>query len=123
MVNEFFTHTYTEVAKGTQEVLARCGGRVLLLVYPVRPGGVAWDAEAVRLHAGDVVVHAGELVSDETMPIRPGGVSVTSSAELEALLLGEYDLEARVQLPSWPHYSDVLTVWRRRRRRGRSEAG
>ena len=64
-----------------------------------------WDVQALRHYQGSTVVHVGEM--SETAH------TTTTSTLFKKLLTAAFVEVARVELPSWPHGSDALTIWRR----------
>ena len=54
------------------------------------------------------MAHVGEL--------EPYFGARTTSPEFAAALRDGFELRQTVELPTWPHMRDTLTIWRRRRR-------
>mmetsp|Transcript_20934 Transcript_20934/g.39793 ORF Transcript_20934/g.39793 Transcript_20934/m.39793 type:complete len:320 (+) Transcript_20934:127-1086(+) len=85
--------------------------RTLLLCWPVRPGGLPWDVEALQRFRGDTVIHVGEW-ADSTALVEPVHGQTTSLAFQNALQISFKQID-RVPIPNWPWCRDVVTVWKR----------
>ena len=99
---------------GDQRKAALHPGHALLLVWPYSDAEAEmphardsdpWDVQALRHYQGSTVVHVGEM--SETAH------TTTTSTLFKKLLTAAFVEVARVELPSWPHASDALTIWRR----------
>lgn len=116
-----FSHAAVDEGDGAAVAAAR-SGHTLLLVWPHSLAQLAaatssttadaassgpWDVRALRAYAGDVIAHVGEL--------EPHFGAKTTSAEFAAALRDGFELVQTVELPTWPHMRDALTIWRRRR--------
>jgi hypothetical protein len=105
---------------------AACPQRALVLMYPFKEGGAAWDAAALAAYAGDVVIHAGALAwrqpgseraackleTDDLFFDAESG-DTTSRPFQEALRKG-FTLQETVPLPRFPYSADTLTIWKRK---------
>ena len=89
-------------------------GHALLLVWPYSDSEAAapwardqepWDVQALRSFQGSTVAHVGDL--------SPHAHTVTTSKAFKQLLTARFREVVRVDLPSWPHSEDALTIWKR----------
>lgn len=112
--NMYFHRQFTEVLLGDHSKAATHPGHALLLVWPfsdeeakspwardVEP----WDVRALRLYGGSTVIHVGEM--DEQADV------CTTSKLFKQLLTAAFRQVRSIDLPTWPHGNDVLTIWRR----------
>jgi len=112
--NPYFNRQYTEVLPGHHGKVALHPGHALLLVWPYSDSEAAapwardqepWDVQALRSFQGSTVAHVGDL--------SPHAHTVTTSKAFKQLLTARFREVVRVDLPSWPHSEDALTIWKR----------
>ena len=113
--NLYFSRTFTEVLLGDGDKASEYPDHALLLVWPYSEqeaaapwahGSEPWDASALAAYKGSVVAHVGELEED--------AANVTTSLPFKQRLAADFCLESSLELPSWIHCSDRLTIWRRK---------
>ena len=61
--------------------------------------------QALRSFQGTTVAHVGDM--------NQHAHTVTTSKAFKQLLTASFLEVARVDLPSWPHSQDTLTIWKR----------
>ncbi len=112
--------------------------RALMLSWPYRKedGSDTWDAVAVSRFKGDHIIHIGIMTDDisrydpeddvvdfKIVPLKDkkpeyGGKnrkSWTTSEECEIAIKSSFICRKRLELPTWPHHQNVLTVWKRKK--------
>ena len=112
--NPYFNRQFTEVLAGDQAKAALHPGHALLLVWPYSDSEAEtpwardqdpWDVQALRSFQGTTVAHVGDM--------NQHAHTVTTSKAFKQLLTASFLEVARVDLPSWPHSQDTLTIWKR----------
>lgn len=83
----------------------------LMLCWPVRPGGLAWDADVLANFPGSTVLHVGEW-AERTLLKEPHH-GQTTSLRFQKAIEQDFRLVERISIPSWPWCADELTVWQR----------
>ncbi|KAK3267564.1 hypothetical protein CYMTET_23891 [Cymbomonas tetramitiformis] len=83
----------------------------LMLCWPVRPGGLAWDADVLAKFPGSTVLHIGEWAK-RTLLTEPHH-GQTTSLRFQQAIEQDFRLVERIPIPSWPWCADELTVWQR----------
>eukprot|EP00928_Gymnodinium_smaydae_P042639 TRINITY_DN28686_c0_g1_i1.p1 TRINITY_DN28686_c0_g1~~TRINITY_DN28686_c0_g1_i1.p1 ORF type:complete len:407 (-),score=38.66 TRINITY_DN28686_c0_g1_i1:499-1719(-) len=128
--NPFFTACFGEVCRGGPEVLSNKSNerRALLLAWPHSDIERAahsspntelttpWDAACLDAFQGDVVLYIGEW-ERQSAPL--SGPGLTSSSEFQTRLRRDFKCIERVALPNWLHVRDDMSVWQRRRSKGK----
>ena len=112
--NPYFNRQFTEVLPGDHGKAALHPGHALLLVWPYSDSEAEtpwardrdpWDVQALRSFQGSTVAHVGDM--------NQHAHTVTTSKAFKHLLTASFREVARVDLPSWPHSHDALTIWKR----------
>ena len=112
--NPYFNRQFTDVLPGDHGKAALHPGHALLLVWPYSDYEAdtpwardqdPWDVQALRSFQGSTVVHVGDM--------NQHAHTVTTSKAFKQLLTASFLEVARVELPSWPHSHDALTIWKR----------
>ena len=112
--NPYFNRQYTEVLPGDHGKAALHPGHALLLVWPYSDSEAEapwardkdpWDVQALRSFQGSTVAHVGDM--NEHAP------TVTTSTAFKQLLTASFREVERIDLPSWAHSHDSLTIWKR----------
>ena len=64
-------------------------------------------------YSGTHVIHVGELFSDANLSLDQAPWGRSSSPEFQQRLASEYHCVLKIELPSWLHVRDTLSVWKR----------
>jgi hypothetical protein len=69
--------------------------------------------QCLEHYSGTYVIHVGELFSDANLSLDQAPFGRSSSPEFQQRLASEYHCVLKVELPSWLHVRDTLSVWKR----------
>ena len=116
---------WADVLKGTEDLVATCPQRTLLLVWPTR--GAAWAAEGVLAYhqaggrcvayvgepaggrTGDEMLHKLLGTATECISCRYGVVDSPCTCDVPQC----YEQRVSVKLPHWPGFDDDLSIHHR----------
>ena len=104
------------VVEGGPEEAARHPDRTLVLMWPDYHGHGSYGLACLRQYAGARLALVGEW-RGRTFGAYTAGIPETGqsfSAEFQAAVEAEFQLEQNIRLPNWPYYLDTLMVWRRK---------
>ncbi|CAJ1963015.1 unnamed protein product [Cylindrotheca closterium] len=100
------------VKQGGPVSLKNHKNRALFLCYPDEDGE-GMGAQCLEHYTGTHVIHVGETILDATLSMDQAPWGRSSSSEFQARLAGEYHCILKVELPSWLHVRDSISVWKR----------
>lgn len=100
------------VQQGGPTSLKKHKDRALFLCYPDEDGE-GMGEQCLEHYAGKYVIHVGESFLDANLSMDQAPWGRSSSSEFQTRLAAEYHCILKVELPSWLHVRDSISVWKR----------
>ncbi|KAL3942345.1 MAG: hypothetical protein SGBAC_003444 [Bacillariaceae sp.] len=100
------------VKKGGPTHLKKHKDRALFLCYPDEDGE-GMGEQCLEHYSGKYVIHVGETILDANLSMDQAPWGRSSSSEFQTRLAAEYHCILKVNLPSWLHVRDSISVWKR----------
>eukprot|EP00526_Cylindrotheca_closterium_P012148 CAMPEP_0113639930 /NCGR_PEP_ID=MMETSP0017_2-20120614/20955_1 /TAXON_ID=2856 /ORGANISM="Cylindrotheca closterium" /LENGTH=460 /DNA_ID=CAMNT_0000551183 /DNA_START=20 /DNA_END=1402 /DNA_ORIENTATION=- /assembly_acc=CAM_ASM_000147 len=100
------------VQHGGPESLEKHKDRALFLCYPDEDGE-GMGEECLKHYAGKYVIHVGETILDSNLSMDQAPWGRSSSSEFQTRLAAEYHCILKIEIPSWLHVRDSVSIWKR----------
>lgn len=100
------------VQQGGPSSLEKHKDRTLFLCYPDEDGE-GMGEQCLAHYTGTYVIHVGESILDANLSMDQAPWGRSSSSNFQIRLAAEYHCILKVQLPSWLHVRDSISVWKR----------